>query len=80
MKCSWVGWSVSISGRLQGLENDASLLPIFGLLVVLELGPWNWLRQLIWPGKKAVTLTDVFGAIPAQIGYRRADIAEGRYI
>ena len=56
---------------------NAALLSIIGLLLVLELGPWSWPRQMIW---QAVTLHDVIAAILAQMGYRRADIVDGWYI
>jgi hypothetical protein len=54
-----------------------TLLLIFGLLVVVELGPWGWPRQMIWQGKKAATLHDVITDFLAPMGYRSADMPNG---
>lgn len=56
------------------------LLPIFGLLVALEFGPWNWPRQIVWQGKKAVALNDVIADFLAPMGYARADAVDGWFI
>src|SRR6202000_3300215 len=48
---------------------NGALLPILGILVLLELGPWNWPRQMIWRGKKAVTLNNVIIDFLAQMRY-----------
>jgi hypothetical protein len=54
-----------------------TLLPILGLLAVVELGPWSWPRQMIWRGKKAVTLNDAIADFLAQMNYRCAEGSNG---
>ena len=54
-----------------------TLLSIFAFLVVVELGPWSWPRQMTWQGKKAVILHDVIAGFLAQMGYRSADMPNG---
>jgi hypothetical protein len=53
------------------------VLPVFAFLVVLELGPWSWPRQIIWRGKKATKLQDVIGDFLAPMRYGSADNTEG---
>jgi hypothetical protein len=56
------------------------LAPIFAILVALEFGPWNWPRQVIWQGKKAVALNDSIADFLGQMGYAREDAVDGWFI